>query len=123
MEECILYYENDTQDLFIEGHDGQLFLAANGITGIQAINLARVFTRKYDSVKIFDGEEEAYIKVKNKIDPPIVNTMFDEARDDVEKTYGLYVEKEYEDQTDLDKEKWDNYWGDYNQCGVHVSWN
>lgn len=27
-----------------------------------------------------------------------------------------------EDDWDSDNEKWANYWGDYNQCGVHVSY-
>lgn len=27
-----------------------------------------------------------------------------------------------EDDWDSDNEKWSNYWGDYNQCGVHVSY-
>ena len=33
---------------------------------------------------------------------------------------GMGVEEDDHDYTDLDKEKWDNYWGDYNQCGIHI---
>lgn len=32
------------------------------------------------------------------------------------------VEEDEYDHTDLEKEKWDNYWSDYNQCGIHVSY-
>ena len=34
--------------------------------------------------------------------------------------WDMGVEEE-DEHVDLEKEKWDNYWGDYNQCGIHIS--
>lgn len=37
-----------------------------------------------------------------------------------EEDYSHY--DEYDQEKDLSNEHWDNYWGDYNQCGIHVSY-
>lgn len=44
---------------------------------------------------------------REQVIDPMMFDRYDDAHDDV----------------DLDTEKWNNYWSDYNQCGVHVSWN
>lgn len=36
---------------------------------------------------------------------------------------GLGVEEPDYDDTDLDKEKWDNYYRDPNQCGIVIDWH
>lgn len=102
--------------------DGEMFSVARNVTIEQALNIARVFTSKYDEVRLFDDEYEAFISFVNKIDKPTVHTYYVEDEEDVAKKFGLYEESEDFDQTDLDKEKWDNYYGDYNQCGLRISY-
>ena len=98
---------------------------ASDVNVSQVLNIAKILTRKYDEIRIFDSEEEAYISVKNRTDKPTVNVLYDEAYKDIAEKYGLAEKtekEEYYDETDLDKEKWDNYWNDYNQCGVRIDY-
>ena len=98
---------------------------ASDVNVSQVLNIAKILTRKYDEIRIFDSEEEAYISVKNRTDKPTVNVLYDEAYKDIAEKYGLAEKtekEEYYDETDLDKEKWDNYWNDYNQCGVRLDY-
>lgn len=96
-----------------------------GLTLEQAVNLARLFTSKYKKVRLFDDEYEAYLTFRNRTDKPVISSYYPEAEVDVAKKYGLYDEsydRDERDYTDLDKEKWDNYYGDFNQCGIHIDW-
>ena len=98
---------------------------ASDVNVSQVLNKAKILTRKYYEIRIFDSEEEAYISVKNRTDKPTVNVLYDEAYKDIAEKYGLAEKtekEEYYDETDLDKEKWDNYWNDYNQCGVRIDY-
>ena len=84
------------------------------------MNVAKTFTRKYKEVRLFDSEEEAYLSFRNRTDKPLINVLIDEAYDDIAEKYGLVEKKKRYNDTDLNKEKWDNYWNDYNQCGVRI---
>lgn len=121
---CKLLFEfREEGSLEIETVEGE-FSIARGITIAQALNIARLFTRKYDEVRLYDNEYEAYISMRNGVSVPAIDTYYPEEYTDVAKKFGLYVKaEEDEDQTDLDKEKWDNYWGNYSQCGVHINTN
>lgn len=120
---CKLFYGlNSEMGLEIERERCELFSLVQGITVEQAMSIAKIFTKKYDEVRLYDNENEAYIAFENRTDEPIVNTYYPEAYNEVAKKYGLYEESIDYDQTDLDKEKWDNYWGDFNQCGVRIDY-
>lgn len=120
---CKLYYSEIKGRKFLEiEENNEMFMVANNITVEQALSLSKVFTRKYKEVWLYDGDYEAYISIKNSTDKPIVNTYYPEDYNEVAKKYGLYIESDDFDQTDLDKEKWDNYWGDFNQCGVRIDY-
>lgn len=122
---------NDTLNLFYEMRESNtvdvevndtLSPLAHDVTVEQVLNIAKLFTRKYDTVKLYDGEYEAYLTFTKGEDTPTVETHYPEDRTDVEKKYGLYVESDDDEYVDLEKEKWDNYWSDYNQCGIRVGY-
>lgn len=122
MKICELYFEVDCAGILEIEENNDFCLVAHNITVEQAMSIAKMFTKRYDEVRLYDGEMPAYIAFKNRTDKPIVNTNYPEDYNDVAKKFGLYDESLDFDQTDLDKEKWDNYWSDYNQCGVRVDY-
>lgn len=99
------------------------FSVARGVTREQARNIAGVFAKYYREVSLHDAHYQTYLQYKDHAKEPVINVYFESERDDIMRLYGFPVEeKPYEDQTDLDAEKWANYWGDYNQCGIHISY-
>lgn len=117
-----LFYGYSGENM-VEAEDvnGDFYPLAHNITIQQVMNVAKMFTRKYDTVRLYDSEYEAFIAF-GKGSKPFVDTYYPEDYTDVAKKYGLYVQSDDIDQTDLDKEKWDNYWNDYNQCGIRVDY-
>ena len=114
-----LYLNDDTVEVYVEGEASVL---VRGITATQALNIAKKFTSKYDKVTLSDDYYEAFIELKKGSNNPLVNTYYPEDYNDVAKKFGLYDESEDVDQEDLENEKWNNYWSDYNQCGVRIDY-
>lgn len=123
---CKLFYNmEDERELLIE-EDNERFYVAREITAEQALNIAKVFTRKYDEVRVYDDDYQAYVSVRSRTEVPVIWAYYPVDTVDVAIKYGLYTKEDQErdemDHTDLDAEKWANYWGDYNQCGVKIDY-
>ena len=114
-----LYLNGDTVEVYVDGEASTL---VRGVTATQALNIAKKFTSKYDKVTLADDYYEAFIELKKGSDNPLVNTYYPEDYVDMEKKYGLYEESDEAEQVDLENEKWNNYWGDYNQCGIRIDY-
>ena len=112
-----LYLNGNTVEVEV---DGEISTMAHGVTAIQALNIAKKFTSKYDKVNLCDDEYEAFISFKKGSQHAIVNTYYPEDYNDVKKKYGMYEESDEAEQVDLESEKWNNYWNDYNQCGIRI---
>ena len=117
-----LYYDSKENTLDRIEKNREYTLLINDVNVNQVLNIAKTLTRKYDEVRVYDSEEEAYISVRNRTDKPTVNVFYDEVYDDIAEKYGLAEKKNHHDETDLDNEKWDNYYNDYNQCGVRIDY-
>ena len=115
-----LYYDSEENTLERIEENCEYTLLINDVNVNQVLNIAKTLTRKYDEVRVYDSEEDAYLSFRNRTDKPLINVFIDEAYDDIAEKYGLAEKKNDYDETDLDKEKWDNYWNDYNQCGVRI---
>lgn len=117
-----LYYDSEENTLERIEENCEYTLLINDVNVNQVLNIAKTLTRKYDEVRVYDSEEDAYLSFRNRTDKPLINVFIDEAYDDIAEKYGLAEKKNDYDETDLDKEKWDNYWNDYNQCGVRIDY-
>lgn len=91
-----------------------------GITPAQAIQIARIYTRKYKEVSLFDGEYGYTMTFTDKEGEPELLGGYTEEETHFLIKFGFMSERDEDDRVDLDKEKWDNYWGDFNQCGIHI---
>lgn len=114
-----LYLNGNTIEVDVYG---EVSILVHDITIEQAMNIAKLYTRKYDTVRLYDDEYEAFIIFKKGSAHPMVDTYYPEDYNDVSKKFGLYNDAEDVDQDDLESEKWSNYWGDYNQCGIRISY-
>ena len=114
-----LYLNGNTIEVDVYGETSTL---VRDITIEQAMNIAKMYTRKYDTVNLCDDEYEAFIAFEKGFKHPMVNTYYPEDYNDVAKKFGLYDESEDVDHEDLENEKWNNYWGDYNQCGIRINY-
>ena len=118
----------DIQRLYLNGNtievivDGEMSTLVHNVTIEQAMSIAKMYTRKYDTVRLCDDEYEAFITFRKGYTYPLVDTYYPEDYKDVAKKFGLYDESEDVDQEDLENEKWNNYWSDYNQCGVRIDY-
>lgn len=116
MENVLRLYLNDNT---IEGEFSTL---VRNVTIEQALNIAKLYTRKYDTVRLCDDEYEAFLVFKKGSKHTIIDTYYPEDCMDIKKKYGMYNESDDVEQDDLESEKWNNYWSDYNQCGIRISY-
>lgn len=113
-------YQNNG-DLLMFGEKGETTIARNVIAP-QALRIAKILARKYEEVKLFDETYEAFFLCEFNKEPNL-NTYWDEDFEMVQLKYGIIKEiPKKEEYTNLRDEKWNNYWGNYDQCGIHISY-
>lgn len=116
----LLYTEKGNLEISRNERFGNYESALKTVTPNQVLNVGKIFAKKYKNIEICDEHMECIITIGNDgvID---VSTLYNEDLSDIMNKYNI-CNSTNDDYVDLEKEKWDNYWGDYSQCGVRIDY-
>lgn len=128
LDDCLTKeYDVASEEGFVR--KSKLYTDTLGFTRKQVLEYMKLLLKKYDTVVVYDmyclGTVTLHASDESKYH------YEDLEYGDINLILSAYGEEVIDDQPpvpseqeiDLEKEKWDNYYGDFNQCGIRIDYN